>query len=60
MQIAPVPALGFAFTATLENYLAGILVSLRQPFAPRDHVVIHGNEGLARGHDPGRPPACRR
>ncbi len=39
-------ALGFAFKDTLENYLAGILMSLRQPFAPRDHVVIDGNEGL--------------
>lgn len=39
-------ALGFAFKGILENYLAGILMSLRQPFAPRDHVVINGNEGI--------------
>lgn len=39
-------ALGFAFKDTLENYLAGILMSVRQPFSPRDHVVIDGNEGL--------------
>jgi small-conductance mechanosensitive channel len=39
-------ALGFAFKDILENYLAGILMSLRQPFAPRDHVVIDGNEGV--------------
>lgn len=39
-------ALGFAFKDILENYLAGILMSLRQPFAPRDHVVINGNEGV--------------
>lgn len=39
-------ALGFAFKDTLENYLAGLLMSMRQPFAPRDHVVIDGNEGL--------------
>lgn len=39
-------ALGFAFKDILENYLAGILMSVRQPFAPRDHVVIDGNEGL--------------
>lgn len=38
--------LGFAFKDTLENYLAGILMSLRQPFAPRDHVVINGHEGF--------------
>jgi small-conductance mechanosensitive channel len=39
-------ALGFAFKETLENYVAGILMSLRQPFSPRDHVVIGGHEGL--------------
>lgn len=39
-------ALGFAFKDILENYLAGILMSVRQVFAPRDHVVIDGNEGL--------------
>ncbi len=39
-------ALGFAFKDILENYLAGVLMSLRQPFAPRDHVVIDGNEGI--------------
>jgi small-conductance mechanosensitive channel len=38
-------ALGFAFKETLENYLAGVLMSLRQPFAPRDLVVIDGHEG---------------
>lgn len=39
-------ALGFAFKSTMENYLAGILMSLRQPFSPKDHVVIDGNEGI--------------
>jgi small-conductance mechanosensitive channel len=39
-------ALGFAFKDILENYLAGILMSMRQPFAPHDHVVIDGNEGV--------------
>ncbi len=39
-------AVGFAFKDILENYLAGILMSIRQPFAPRDHVVINGNEGV--------------
>lgn len=39
-------ALGFAFKEILENYLAGILMSVRQPFALRDHVVIDGNEGI--------------
>ena len=39
-------ALGFAFKDILENYLAGILMSLRQVFTPKDHVVIDGNEGI--------------
>ncbi len=38
-------ALGFAFKDLVENYIAGILLSLRQPFAPHDHVVIEGHEG---------------
>ncbi len=39
-------AVGFAFRDVAENYIAGILLSLRQPFAPHDHVVIDGHEGL--------------
>lgn len=39
-------ALGFAFKDTLENCLAGVLMSLRQPFAPRDLVVIDGQERI--------------
>ncbi|HVS14537.1 MAG TPA: mechanosensitive ion channel domain-containing protein [Thermoanaerobaculia bacterium] len=39
-------ALGFAFRDLAENYIASVLLSLRQPFAPRDHVVIDGSEGL--------------
>jgi small conductance mechanosensitive channel len=38
-------ALGFAFRDLAENYIASILLSLRQPFAPNDHVVIDGHEG---------------
>lgn len=38
-------AIGFAFKDTIENYIAGILLSLRQPFAPHDHVKIDGWEG---------------
>jgi small-conductance mechanosensitive channel len=30
----------------VENYIASILLSLRQPFSPNDHVVIEGYEGL--------------
>jgi small-conductance mechanosensitive channel len=32
--------LGFAFKEIAENYVAGILLSLRRPFAPGDHVLI--------------------
>jgi len=38
-------AVGFAFRDIVENYLAGILLSLRQPFAPNDHVILAGEEG---------------
>ena len=37
--------LGFAFRDMAENYLSGILLSLRQPFDPRDHVRIDSHEG---------------
>lgn len=37
--------LGFAFRDIVENYLAGIVLSLRQPFAPNDLVVVEGHEG---------------
>ncbi|MAY73769.1 MAG: mechanosensitive ion channel protein MscS [Phycisphaerae bacterium] len=39
-------AIGFAFRDLVENYIASILLSIRQPFRPRDHVVIDGHEGL--------------
>lgn len=39
-------AFGFAIRDTVENYIASILLSLRQPFSPNDHVVIEGQEGL--------------
>lgn len=32
--------LGFAFKDIAENYIAGILLSLRRPFSPGDHVVV--------------------
>jgi small-conductance mechanosensitive channel len=32
--------LGFAFKDIAENYVAGILLSLRRPFTPGDHVLI--------------------
>lgn len=37
--------LGFAFRDIAENYISGILLSLRRPFAPGDHVVIDTREG---------------
>ena len=38
-------ALGFAFRDVGENYIAGVLLSLRRPFAPGDHLVIDKYEG---------------
>ncbi len=38
-------ALGFAFRDIMENYLAGILMSLRRPFAINDYVSVAGFEG---------------
>jgi small conductance mechanosensitive channel len=38
-------AVGFAFRDIVENYLAGVLLSLRQPFAPSDLVIMAGEEG---------------
>lgn len=38
-------ALGFAFKDLIENYLASVLLSLRQPFSPDDHVSVDGFEG---------------
>ena len=38
-------AIGFAVRDTLENYLASILLSLRQPFRAGDHVLIGSHSG---------------
>lgn len=37
--------LGFAFKDIAENYVAGVLLSLRQPFSPGDSVRVDGHEG---------------
>ena len=37
--------LGFALKDVAENYIAGVLLSLRRPFAPDDHLVIDKYEG---------------
>jgi small conductance mechanosensitive channel len=38
-------AIGFAFRDIVENYLAGLLLSMRHPFEPNDLVSIDGDEG---------------
>lgn len=38
-------ALGFAFKDIAENYIAGVLLSLRRPFEPGDSVRIDSYEG---------------
>ncbi|MCJ7628585.1 MAG: mechanosensitive ion channel family protein, partial [Longimicrobiales bacterium] len=38
-------AVGFAFRNIAENYLAGIILSVRQPFFPNDQVLVEGQEG---------------
>ena len=39
-------AIGFAVRDTIENYLASVLLSLRQPFSPHEIVNIDGQEGM--------------
>ena len=38
-------ALGFAMRDTIENYVASLMLSLRQPFRPNDLVQIDDREG---------------
>lgn len=38
-------ALGFAMRETVENYVASLMLSLRQPFRANDHVLIDDLEG---------------
>ena len=38
-------AVGFAVRDTVENYIASILLSLRQPFHPNDWVSVDSHEG---------------
>ncbi|MEX2578020.1 MAG: mechanosensitive ion channel family protein [Verrucomicrobiales bacterium] len=38
-------AIGFAFKSIIENYLAGVLLSMRNPFEIHDEVEINGNRG---------------
>ena len=39
-------AVGFAFRELLENYIASIMLSVRRPFEPEDHVTIGDKEGI--------------
>ena len=38
-------AIGFAVRDTVENFIASILLSIRQPFRPNDAIEIGGDEG---------------
>ena len=38
-------AIGFAFKDILQNWLAGLLILLRQPFRPGDQIVVGKHEG---------------
>jgi small-conductance mechanosensitive channel len=38
-------AIGFAVRDTVENFIASIMLSIRQPFRPNDAVEINGDEG---------------
>ena len=38
-------AVGFAVRDTVENFIASVMMSLRQPFRPHDFVDIEGNVG---------------
>lgn len=38
-------AIGFAVRDTVENYIASILLSIRQPFRPKDYIRIDDLEG---------------
>ncbi|NKE44867.1 mechanosensitive ion channel family protein [Roseomonas frigidaquae] len=38
-------AIGFAFKDILQNWLAGVLLLLRQPFRPGDQIIVSGFEG---------------
>ena len=37
---------GFAVKDTIENYIASLMLSIRQPFRARDHILINNQEGI--------------
>ncbi len=38
-------AVGFAVRDTVENYIASVLLSLRNPFKVKDYIAVDGHEG---------------
>ena len=38
-------ALGFAVKDTVENFIASVMLSIRQPFAPNDVIELNGDTG---------------
>ncbi|MBA83874.1 MAG: mechanosensitive ion channel protein MscS [Rhodobacteraceae bacterium] len=39
-------AIGFAVKDTVENFIASIMLSIRQPFRPNDAIEIGGDQGI--------------
>lgn len=39
-------AIGFAIRDSMDNYISSIMLSLRQPFRAKDHVIINDHEGI--------------
>ena len=39
-------AVGFAVKDTIENYIASLMLSIRQPFRARDHILINNQEDI--------------
>ncbi|GAB5451263.1 MAG: mechanosensitive ion channel family protein [Halioglobus sp.] len=39
-------AVGFAVRDTMGNYISSIMLSLRQPFRAKDHVIVNDHEGI--------------
>jgi len=39
-------AIGFAFKDILQNWLAGLLILIRQPFEIKDQIEVNGYEGI--------------
>ncbi|WP_339080595.1 mechanosensitive ion channel domain-containing protein [Pseudomonas sp. TMP9] len=39
-------AIGFAVRDAVENYISSVMLSLRQPFRAKDHVIINDIEGI--------------